>query len=286
MECLGWSHPYIQVEQKDDAGGWADYLLGEPVKAALEAKREAVKFDLLPAAGASTVQKLRPLVSACKHLEKAVLQVLSYCTLHGSQVAIVCNGPQLVVFQSYIAGQSPLDGESFVFNGFASYDKHFALLWKLLSPEGLAENRAYQQLSRLRNPRILTSKNDTLEQSPSKNISKNVGTMQTSRFRISTSRKCFRHRSLGSTPWIVSSVGGQGFAVAGANIVLWSPASVRATLRSDILRLQVSGSSCFDSKIVVIDWLASPRSVRSIDRRSGLPCSNRAAFVTRKGTKR
>ena len=41
-----------------------------------------------------------------------------------------------------------------MFNGFASYDKEFPLLWKLLSPEGIAENRAYQQLSHLRNPRI------------------------------------------------------------------------------------------------------------------------------------
>lgn len=154
MECLGWSHPYIRVEERDDAGGWADYLLGEPVKAALEAKREAVKFDLLPAAGASVVHKLRPLVSGCKVLEKAVLQVLSYCTLNGAPIAIVCNGPQMVVFQSYIAGQSPLDGDSFVFNGFGSYSNYFPHLWKLLSPEGMAENRAYQQLSRLRNPRI------------------------------------------------------------------------------------------------------------------------------------
>ena len=118
MECLGWSHPYIRVEERDDAGGYADYLLGEPIKAALEAKREAIKFDLLPAQGASVVHKLRPLVSGCKVLEKAVLQVLSYCTLHGAPIAIVCNGPQMVVFQSYIAGQSPLDSDSFVFNGF------------------------------------------------------------------------------------------------------------------------------------------------------------------------
>ena len=154
MECLGWEHPFVEVERRDDAGGKADYLLGKPVKAALEAKREAVAFDLLPAAGSTTVRKLGPLVAGCKVLENAVLQVLSYCTLHGAQIAIVCNGPQMVIFQSHIAGQSPLDGESFVFNGFASYEQHFALLWKLLSPEGIAENRAYQQLSHYRNPRI------------------------------------------------------------------------------------------------------------------------------------
>jgi predicted type IV restriction endonuclease len=154
MECLGWSHPFIEVEPKDDAGGKADYLLGKPVKAALEVKREAVAFDLLPAAKSVTVRKLRPLVSACKVLESSVLQVLSYCTLHGAQIAVVCNGPQLIIFQSHIPALSPLDGECYAFNGFPAYDQNFPLLWKLLSPEGVSENRAYQQLSHLRNPRI------------------------------------------------------------------------------------------------------------------------------------
>lgn len=155
-ECLGWEHPFIEVERRDDAGGKADYLLGKPVKAALEAKREAVAFDLLPAPQGAIVRKLRPLVSACKKLESAVLQVLSYCALHGAQIAIVCNGPQLVIFQSYIPGQSPLDGECYVFDGFPMYEIQFVQLWKLLSPEGIAENRAHQQLSHLRNPRIPT----------------------------------------------------------------------------------------------------------------------------------
>jgi GTPase SAR1 family protein len=154
MECLGWEHPFVEVERRDDEGGKADYLLGKPVKAALEAKREAVAFDLLPAIGSATVRKLRPLVSACERLESSVLQVLSYCTLHGAQIAIVCNGPQLIILQSHIPGQSPLDGESYVFNGFTSYEQHFPLLWRLLSPEGIGENRAYQQLSHFRNPRI------------------------------------------------------------------------------------------------------------------------------------
>lgn len=154
MECLGWEHPFVEVERFDDAGGRADYLLGKPVKAALEAKREAVHFSFLPANKASSVRKLRPLVAACKNLEAAVLQVLNYCTLHGAQIAIVCNGPQLVIFQHHIPGQSPLDGECYVFDGFESYESQFALLWTLLSPEGVAENRAYHKLSQYRNPRI------------------------------------------------------------------------------------------------------------------------------------
>ena len=154
LECLGWEHPYIEVEKRDEAGGISDYLLGKPVKAVLEAKREAVAFDLLPAAGSFTVRKIRPLVDGCKNFASAVTQVLPYCSFNGAQIAILCNGPQLVVFQTYIPGHSPLDGECFVFNGFSSYRNNFAMLWKLLSPEGVSENRAHQQLSQFRNPRI------------------------------------------------------------------------------------------------------------------------------------
>src|SRR5262249_52781830 len=42
----------------------------------------------------------------------------------------------------------------YFFNGFDSYVNDFPLLWKLLSPEGIAENRAYRDLALHRNPRI------------------------------------------------------------------------------------------------------------------------------------
>jgi predicted type IV restriction endonuclease len=153
-ECLGWEHPYIEVESTDELGGRADYLLGRPVKAVLEAKREAKLFDALPAVKPNVVRKLRPLLDTCKNLEEAILQVIPYCSIRGAQIAIVCNGPQLVIFQALVVGESPLDGECFLFNGFDAYLEHFALLWTLLSPEGIAENRPYRDLALHRNPRI------------------------------------------------------------------------------------------------------------------------------------
>lgn len=42
IECLGWAHPFIEVEHVGGAGGKADYILGQPPRAVLEAKREAV----------------------------------------------------------------------------------------------------------------------------------------------------------------------------------------------------------------------------------------------------
>lgn len=153
-QCLGWEHPYIEVESTDELGGRADYLLGRPVKAVLEAKREAKPFNTLPSVRPNLVRKLRPLLEMCKNLDEAVLQVIPYCSIRGAQIAIVCNGPQLIIFQALVFGESPLDGECFLFNGFDAYIEHFPLLWTLLSPEGVAENRAYRDLALHRNPRI------------------------------------------------------------------------------------------------------------------------------------
>lgn len=153
-ECLGWEQPNIEVEVFDDLGGKADYLLGKPPKAALEAKREAIVFDIPPIGNPSLVRKLQPLLKASKNLDAAVRQVIPYCAIHGAQIAIICNGPQLTIFQAIIPGMSPLDGDCYFFDGFDSYVEYFPVLWKLLSPEGITENRAYRDLALHRNPRM------------------------------------------------------------------------------------------------------------------------------------
>jgi GTPase SAR1 family protein len=153
-ECLGWQRPYIEVENSDELGGKSDYMLGRPPKAVLEAKKEAKHFNIPPAGKPNIVRKLRPLVDSCKNLEEAVRQVIPYCAMRGAAIAIICNGPQLLVFQAIILGQSPTDGECYLFNGFDAYLDNFPLLWSILSPEGISENRAYREFALHRNPRI------------------------------------------------------------------------------------------------------------------------------------
>lgn len=153
-ECLGWIKPDIDVEQSDEGGGKSDYVLGDPAKAVLEAKKEAIQFDFPPSGSPARVRKMQPLIQSSKPFGNAATQVIPYCAFKGAQIAIVCNGPQLVIFQALSSGQPPLEGECFLFDGFASYVEHFPILWKLLSPEGVAENRAFRDLALHRNPRI------------------------------------------------------------------------------------------------------------------------------------
>lgn len=153
FECLGWAHPNVNVEKTDELGGRADYIFGNPAKAILEAKRESAYFDL-PSIGGNLLRKMPSLIMASKTFEAAVKQVIPYCAISGASIAIVCNGPQLAMFQAISPGYQPLDGECYIFNGFDSYVANFAMLWKLMSPEGIAENRAYRELAHHRHPRI------------------------------------------------------------------------------------------------------------------------------------
>ncbi|MBV6815936.1 hypothetical protein ACE15N_16085 [Xanthomonas campestris pv. passiflorae] len=150
VECLGWQQPDIEVENHDGLGGYSDYNLGR--NAVLEVKREAILFELPP--GKGLVRKLPSLLANSKNLNAAIKQVIPYCAMRGAHVAAICNGPQLIIFQAFVTGGSPLDGECYVFDGFDSYLNDFNFLWKILSPEGVQENQAYRLLSVLRNPRI------------------------------------------------------------------------------------------------------------------------------------
>jgi GTPase SAR1 family protein len=154
-ECLGWQKPDIKPEHRDELGGISDYLLGQhPPKAILEAKREAIIFDVPPTGGKGLVRKMASLLESSKSFKSAVHQVLPYCAINGAQIGIVCNGPQTAIFQALVPGQSPLEGECYFFDGFDDYLSNFPTLWKLLSPEGITENRAYRDLALYRNPRM------------------------------------------------------------------------------------------------------------------------------------
>lgn len=152
-ECLGWATPDITVEEPDGGNGRIDYLLGLN-KAVLEAKRETKRWNLLPKSKPNRLYKIRSQAEVCPNFKAAVLQVIPYCALKGAQVAVICNGPQLAVFLAFGQGQEPLDGYAFIFDGFSSYQKEFPLLWTLLSPEGISENRAQRRLLNRQNIRI------------------------------------------------------------------------------------------------------------------------------------
>lgn len=159
IECLGWEKPNISVEVSDEDGGRADYVLGQN-KAILEAKRESLIWEMLPRTNPRNLYKIRSQALASKNFSSAVRQVIQYCALAGAPVAVICNGPQLSVFLASLHGQSPLDGYCYIFDGLESYIREFPLLWTLLSPEGISENRALRTLSNRHNIRLPAKASD------------------------------------------------------------------------------------------------------------------------------
>lgn len=154
LECLGWDHAHMEVENTDEGGGRADYLLGKPVKAILEAKREASEWHFPPGKKSDVPSSIESAVASCKNFKKVVTQVIPYCSLRGVPIAIVSNGKQLVIFQAVTVGESPFKGRCYIFDGLQDYISRFHTLWEFLSPEGLLENKVYQKFSQLRSPRM------------------------------------------------------------------------------------------------------------------------------------
>jgi GTPase SAR1 family protein len=154
VECLGWDQVYMEVENTAEDGGRADYILGKPRRAVLEAKREALEWSL-PAGGRfDRPRSLKSAMASCPRFAQVVHQIIPYCSIRGVPVAVVSNGRQLAVFQAITIGDPPLEGQFYAFNGFKDLISGFSLLWELLSPDGIEENRALQKLSQLRSPRM------------------------------------------------------------------------------------------------------------------------------------
>lgn len=153
IDCLGWERPNMEVEHTLERAR-ADYMLGSPARAILEAKREAVRFDFPPSGKGSLTRPLKSILEASSEAKEALAQVQSYCSVRGVPIGVVCNGPQLIIFQAITVSASPFEGAAFVFDGFGDYLERFPLLWKLLSPEGLQSNYARRSLAATNFPRL------------------------------------------------------------------------------------------------------------------------------------
>lgn len=134
-ECLAWPSEQTEAEHHE-AGEYADYLLGVPVRRVLiEAKREGRYFDL--PVDTPRIAKLTTLFAANKELACAIEQALPYAQRRGVPFAAVCNGRQLTAFlPSRTDGVSPMEGRALAFSSLSDMLENFALLWDNLSLAG------------------------------------------------------------------------------------------------------------------------------------------------------
>jgi len=140
-DCLGWERNNIPVEKYIN-GERSDYELGSPTALILEAKRDAVHFEIPIRKRSDLLVSIRQLMGLSDEAKAAVEQVQGYCARRGVRYAAICNGPQLVVFvATRIDGKAPFDGRALVIDGFEQLRERFSLIFNLISSLGATSNR-------------------------------------------------------------------------------------------------------------------------------------------------
>lgn len=147
-EVLRWPSEEVVTEESHE-GKFFDYSLGRPaVRMIIEAKRESRYFQL-PVGMTSLVQRLSSLTDAPdgREVKRALQQVIGYCASRGVQLAVVCNGTQVIAFLGVRTdGTAPLDGTALIFTSLSAMRENFHLLWSNLSRPGVEARNLFVTL--------------------------------------------------------------------------------------------------------------------------------------------
>ncbi|WP_137009357.1 type I restriction enzyme HsdR N-terminal domain-containing protein [Aquitalea aquatilis] len=145
-QCLGWDKSDIDLERYL-SGERSDYELGCPIAIILEAKRDAVVFDIPVRKRGEMIVPIRQLMDLGQEAKAAIEQVQGYCARRGVRYAAICNGPQLISFvATRTDGKPPLEGRAFVIDGFSQMRSEFSTIFNLLSPLATASNKLLSYL--------------------------------------------------------------------------------------------------------------------------------------------
>lgn len=146
VECLGWARTDIRTEESYD-GEYTDYELSITRKLAIvEAKREGNYFELR-AGARGPIMSLKPLLRDNKKLSEAISQVSTYCHVRGVEIAVVCNGWQVVAFVANRNDSTPpMEGNALVYDTLEAMLGNFQDFWNYLSKPGMQERRLVNEL--------------------------------------------------------------------------------------------------------------------------------------------
>lgn len=148
-DCLGWPKRPSEFKVEHSEGGkFFDYLLGNPATVVWEAKKSGIYFDLPADVDKVIWRKLKDIYAASDILRMAIDQVQSYCNSSGVELAIICNGRQIIAFLAVRVGHKWLDGKALVFSSLQQIEDEFSTFWQCLSPDGVLEKRLARILTK------------------------------------------------------------------------------------------------------------------------------------------
>lgn len=149
-EVLAWPTAKVSCEDAVVDGGFTDYLLGAPSRlAVLEAKKQGVYFRLPAGLADAKSISLETFTQAGADNRSAFDQVTRYCLQTGIQIAVLCNGHQLLAFlATRTDGTPPIKGRAVLFGSLDAMLARHIELWDFLSEPGLLAGHLRKTLSR------------------------------------------------------------------------------------------------------------------------------------------
>jgi hypothetical protein len=108
-EVLGWHES--EIRREDSVGkGYVDYVLGSDYHYLLiEAKRSAPRFQFTVAGKPRRLKLDGPHLLKNRKIRDVIEQAQGYSADLGVQFCIATNGPQLVIFRSYVCSRSAVE---------------------------------------------------------------------------------------------------------------------------------------------------------------------------------
>lgn len=138
FECLDWPSDEVHLE-KAQGQEYSDYELHTPPLAILEAKRTAVTFRIPITRRSALFRQIKDIASASPECSKAINQACNYSINRGCEIALACNGSQIIAMRASRTPAETNSGTCFVTQDLEDFHSNFFEAWKYLSYAALRE---------------------------------------------------------------------------------------------------------------------------------------------------
>ncbi|MFX0206664.1 MAG: hypothetical protein ACFFDT_11820 [Candidatus Hodarchaeota archaeon] len=147
-DCLGWDEGDITREEHIHRG-FVNYIfkINKRVMFVLEAKKIGSSFNI-PLALRRRRYKISGSISTDRKIKNAMDQAHKYSIESGATVAVVSNGEQFILFESFKHGGRWRDGFCLTFRSFEDIMANFPLFWNILSKEAVLSGSLREYISK------------------------------------------------------------------------------------------------------------------------------------------
>jgi hypothetical protein len=146
-DVLGWAETEI-IREKPVKDGYVDYTLATDIKHIhVEAKRVKPRFKLSAKRATRRLKLNRTHLLKNKDVAGEIEQAQGYFADLGTEYAILTNGSQYILFNTYVKGRSWRDGHALVWHDIDDVLSDFARFYLLLARDNVVSGTLYEHFS-------------------------------------------------------------------------------------------------------------------------------------------